>query len=266
MRIIDNCTVHIVGKSTVTPQLNNWLADHNLAGVGNELEPRSGRELLCETAGRLCYWSFDKPRPGGTPAYFDRIKGEKHGSVFEHSSFNFIFGGISRSLSHELVRHRAGWAFSQLSQRYVDESDCAFVRPVELIPGTTGYALWVEGIRKTHVDYTTLVAEMLTRLEHMYDICGAKADTTHNRKRARQTARSVLPNCTETFVFATANVRAIRHFLEQRGSAGAEPEIRRLANRVLELVRDDSPNLFGDYQTNDLPDGTKEIFTTYPKV
>jgi thymidylate synthase (FAD) len=91
-------------------------------------------------------------------------------------------------------------------------------------------------------------------------------DKTLRRKLARQAARSVLPNATETKIFVTANARALRHFLEQRGSRYAEPEIRKLANRLLDLLQKESPNLFGDYQRVDLGDGTFEIVTEYRKV
>jgi thymidylate synthase (FAD) len=83
---------------------------------------------------------------------------------------------------------------------------------------------------------------------------------------ARQAARSVLPNATETKIFVTANARAIRHFLEQRGSRHAETEIRQLANRVLRIMKAESPNLFGDYREIPLPDGTFEIDTDFRKV
>jgi thymidylate synthase (FAD) len=92
------------------------------------------------------------------------------------------------------------------------------------------------------------------------------ADRTTRRKAARQAARSVLPNATETKIFVTANARALRHFLEQRGAAAAEPEIRKLANRLLDLLSQDSPHLFGDYTRVPLPDGTFEIKTPHPKV
>ena len=90
--------------------------------------------------------------------------------------------------------------------------------------------------------------------------------STERRKAARQAARSVLPNATETKIFVTANARALRHFLEQRGAAAAEPEIRKLANKVLDVLQKESPNLFGDYKKVLLPDGTFEITTEYKKV
>ena len=82
----------------------------------------------------------------------------------------------------------------------------------------------------------------------------------------RQAARAVLPNATETKIFVTANVRAWRHFIEMRGAAYADWEIRRLALRVLEILREESPLLFGDFEVSELPDGTSIAESKYPKV
>jgi thymidylate synthase (FAD) len=94
----------------------------------------------------------------------------------------------------------------------------------------------------------------------------ADADRTTRRKSARQAARSVLPNATETKIFVTANARALRHFLEQRGSRHAEPEIRKLANAIHAIMVKASPNLFGDYERIALPDGTFELQTQFKKI
>ena len=75
-----------------------------------------------------------------------------------------------------------------------------------------------------------------------------------------------MPNATETKIFVTANARALRHFLEQRGSAFAEPEIRKLAGVLLDVLQKDAPNLFGDYTKVPLPDGTFELTTPFKKV
>jgi thymidylate synthase (FAD) len=107
----------------------NFLRDEGISTWVTDA-PSSG-DWLPEVAGRLCYVSFDKPRPGGNQAFLDRIKSEGHGSVLEHPSWSFIFTGVSRALTHELVRHRH-MSYSQLSQRFVDESDCRFVVPWEL--------------------------------------------------------------------------------------------------------------------------------------
>src|SRR5690606_22324123 len=83
--------------------------------------------------------------------------------------------------------------------------------------------------------------------------------------RARQAARSALPNSTETKIVVTGNARAWRHFLEMRGSATAEAEIRELALKVLEVLRAEAPNLFGDYRVVEQPNGFRVIETDYPR-
>jgi thymidylate synthase (FAD) len=91
-------------------------------------------------------------------------------------------------------------------------------------------------------------------------------DRTTKRKMARQAARSVLPNATETKIFVTANGRALRHFINMRGSPAAETEIRKVAVKILQLMLAEAPNLFGDFQIVTLPDGTLGVTTPYPKV
>ncbi|MCE9628274.1 MAG: FAD-dependent thymidylate synthase, partial [Candidatus Eisenbacteria bacterium] len=91
-------------------------------------------------------------------------------------------------------------------------------------------------------------------------------DKTLRRKMARQAARSVLPNATETKIFFTGNARALRHFIELRGSEHAEVEIRKVAVQVLEIMRKEAPNMFSDYTLEALPDGTFATRTTHPKV
>src|SRR5262249_16509715 len=125
MRIIRTPTVYLLGRQTVdSEELERFLGDH---GVVWESDTQVAGEHLAEIAGRLCYLSYNRPRPGGNRAYLDHIKEVGHGSVLEHAVWNFIFVGISRSCSHELVRHRAGLGFSQLSQRYVDESIAEYI-------------------------------------------------------------------------------------------------------------------------------------------
>src|SRR5262249_8416203 len=125
--VITEPTVYLIGKQTVDDaELGRFLSDH---GVSWESDSEIAAEVITETAGRLCYLSYAKPRPGGNAAYLHHIKDVAHGSVLEHAAWNLLITGISRSLSHELVRHRAGWAYSQLSQRYVDESVAEYIVP-----------------------------------------------------------------------------------------------------------------------------------------
>ncbi len=247
-----------MGRPSLSAEvLEQFLADHEVQQWRSDTTVAG--EYLVETAGRVCYMSFAKPRPGGNAAYIGHILEVGHGSVLEHANWNFLFIGVSRSLTHELVRHRAGFAYSQLSQRYVDESVAEYVEPDVIANDPELHALWLESIRQSHAAYTKL-AEKLA--EKMTD----EPDKTARRKMARQAARSVLPNATETKIFVTANARALRHFIEMRGSRHAEVEIRKLAIQVLRLMQQEAPNLFSDYQLILLPDGTYEAVTPNRKV
>jgi thymidylate synthase (FAD) len=259
--------IYVLGRSGLDErELDRFLADH---GVSWQTDTDVAAEVLTETAGRVCYMSFARPRPGGNAAYLAHIKEVGHGSVLEHAVWSFLITGVSRSLTHELVRHRAGWAYSQLSQRYVDESIAEYVEPDIIAADADLHTRWLEAIRAAHAAYVQL-AELLH--EKLNDPAFAArwlaepADRTARRKAARQAARSVLPNACETKIFVTANARALRHFLELRGSAAAEPEIRKLAGAILDILQQDAPNLFGDYQKTPLPDGTCEITTQFKKV
>jgi thymidylate synthase (FAD) len=207
-------------------------------------------QALVEFAGRLCYLSFGKESGviGGhktiqgrttNKEYLSNLLEVKHGSVLEHAG----------ALTHELVRHRAGFAYSQLSQRYVDESDIAFVLPPEIGGGTPAFDVWKEACEASLEYYRTLLAQVS---EQVAD----EPKATMRRKRARQAARSVLPNSAETKIVVTANARAWRHFIELRGSPAADAEIRKLAIATLRLLQDEAPDVFGDFNVVPLDDGT----------
>jgi thymidylate synthase (FAD) len=290
MKILTWPSVYLLGRQTVQEsELDRFLLDH---GVTWESDSEVAAEVLTETAGRTCYMSFAKPRPGGNAAYLGHIRESGHGSVLEHAVWNLLITGISRSLSHELVRHRAGFAYSQLSQRYVDESTAEYICP-DIIRGDPElYSIWYEAVRQVHGAYVELAERLAKKLEPdirtcpkcggdgdgpcgtVCEICDAGGqvcvsgirDNTERRKAARQASRSVLPNATETKIFVTLNGRAARHFLEQRGSRHAEPEIRKLANVMFDILLKESPNLFSDYTKIPLPDDTFEISTPYRKV
>ncbi|MCC6934670.1 MAG: FAD-dependent thymidylate synthase [Candidatus Yanofskybacteria bacterium] len=233
-------------------------------------------ELLSKFAGQVCYMSFDAKRTLHAQAavYFDGrpgksgtgIKGQKHGSVLEHPSFSFLTYGVSRSLTHELVRHRAGCAYSQLSQRYVGGKMLRFVERPEYVGDPFLHDLFERRIDRAYAEYEGITGH-LTELQAAggRGILSAEAKT-ELRKKVRQAARSILPNETETVLVVTGNVRAWRHILEMRASEHAETEIRAWAMRVYRCLVQEAPLLFGDYQVVDLPDGTQALSTPYPKV
>src|SRR5436190_3708568 len=268
LRVICEPEVYLLGRQVVDDtELNRFLRDHD---VSWQTDTEVAAEELCETAGRVCYLSFAKPRPGGNATYLHHIKESGHGSVLEHAVWNFLITGVSRTLTHELIRHRAGAGYSQLSQRYVDESVAEYVEPDLIANDPELHALWLDAVGHAHAAYVKLAERLNTKLADPRTAAAAAlppdADRTTRRKAARQAARSVLPNATETKITVTANARALRHFLEQRGSAFAEPEIRKLAGKLLDILQKESPNLFGDYEKKPLPDGTFELTTPFKKV
>lgn len=260
MHIIREPRVTVLARQEfVYPEHIQWESDSDVAG-----------EVVAEFAGRLCYLSFGedaglegghKSIPGRTSneAYLGNILQVKHGSVLEHAVWTVLIEGVSRSLTHELIRHRAGFGFSQLSQRYVDESNIAFVVPPEIADGSRAYEIWSEGCEQTLECYRNLLAELT-------DQVGDSGSPTMRKKRARQAARAILPNCAETKIVVTGNARAWRHFMEMRGSASADIEIRRLATAVLEIMRGEAPHIFGDMSTVPHADGVNTIETHNNKV
>ncbi|HWH52455.1 MAG TPA: FAD-dependent thymidylate synthase [Gemmatimonadaceae bacterium] len=216
-------------------------------------------ERLAEFAGRLCYMSQHNPAKRQTREYLENIKKQGHGSVLEHSNYSLLLEGVSRSLTHELVRHRAGFAYSQLSQRYVDESEANFVIPPAIVGDEALERAWREQVEAAQTAYVSLVAELMTRY-------GWVADKVHRRKMAREAARAVLPNATETKIVVTANARAWRTMLELRSSEGAELEIRRTAVAALRLLQREAPGFFSDFEIYTAEDRREAARVGYHKV
>ena len=216
-------------------------------------------ERLAEFAGRLCYMSQKNPANRDTRDYLDNIKKQGHGSVLEHATYSLLVEGVSRSLTHELVRHRAGFAYSQLSQRYVDESHAAFVVPPAIQGDDALVAQWTAQMESAQATYVALVEKLMQRY-------GWVDDKVHRRKMAREAARGVLPNSTETKIVVTANARAWRTMLELRSSEGAEMEIRRCAVAILRTMQNEAPGFFSDFETYVAPDRVEAARIAYHKV
>ena len=199
--------------------------------------------VLVEASARICYDSYAKGRTD-IEDFIRNLLSHKDGSVLEHVNYTFAISGISRSLSHELVRHRAGFAYSQRSQRFVDESGCAFVIPPLLLEHGTPEDIeqFESNMRDRLVDYS----EFADALEQIAPDDGYPR-ATEKRKAVRSAARSVLPNATETKMIVTGNVRAWRHFIEMRASEFADAEIHRLAFHILRILQEEAPLLFNDF-------------------
>jgi thymidylate synthase (FAD) len=266
MNYLTGPKVYLVTRPSVDwEQIASFLADEGVPPIPDSI--RAGEDesaAVIEVAARLCYMSFGRGRKD-IADFVTNLLASKDGSVFEHVNYGFVITGVSRSLTHELVRHRAGFAYSQRSQRYVDETGASFVLPPALVGKTDGSdearAVLEEALEGTSAAYEKLVELLDESLPA--DWFEAARD---RRKAVRQAARSVLPNATETKIFATANVRAWRHFIEARGAVYADWEIRSLALTILEILQREAPLFFGDFTVETLADGTRVAAPEYSKV
>jgi len=256
LKIVREPRVYLVGRQALDEAgIARFLEEH---GQSWSTDTTVGAEALCEMAGRVCYMSFGKGRKDNRD-YLAHLLEMRHGSVLEHAVWNFVITGVSRSFTHELVRHRAGFGYSQLSQRYVDESTADFVEPDCIAEEPELHATWLEAVRQAHAAYCRLVDGLEKRF-------ASEPSGTMRRKLARQAARSVLPNATETKIFVTGNGRAWRHFIESRAHEQAEVEIRKVAIQILRALQVESPALYGDYEIQKLADGSEVARTPNVKV
>ena len=211
-------------------------------------------EEIVEIAGRICYMSFGEAQSDRTNSeYIRNLILQGHESVLEHVSWSFIVTGVSRGFTHQLVRHRVGFSFSQLSQQYHDESDAKFVQPGIIEKYERLHAMWNDAVTQTKKSYNELI-ELMNKLE-LNDEISAK----EIRRMKNSAARSVLPNATETKIFITANARAIRHFLTVRGSIPGDEEMRKAAVLIFQMVTKDSQSLFADFCVTSLNDDSPII-------
>ena len=203
--------------------------------------PNAG-ELLVEFAGRACYRSWE---PGLNPnvskvrtdqrEYFANILRSAHGSVLEHANYSFALRNCSRVMTHELVRHRAGSAFSQESLRYVRLADIGFRVPPALEPARDRVLAIVEQLE----EFQRSAAEELG--------IDREGVPFHIKKEVTSALRRVAPIGLSTDIIWTANVRTLRHVIEMRTAEGAEEELRLVFDRVAAIMQAEAPGLFQDF-------------------
>jgi thymidylate synthase (FAD) len=216
-----------------------------------------GGQALAEFAGRACYQSWKKPNPATATnaGYLNHILDSAHLSVLEHGSVTFYLTGVSRSFTHELIRHRH-FSYSQLSQRYVPGREAPMVEPGVIADDPDLHKTFVEAAEASVRAYN----ELLEGLEKKF---ADEPNATLRRKQARQAARAVLPNATETRIVVTGNYRAWRHFIGMRATEHADVEIRELAIECLRQLKGVAPNVFADYTITTLPDGSEVATSPY---
>lgn len=217
----------------------SWI-DRQGAGHGDDAE------LLVEFCGRACYRSWE---PGLNPnvsrirtdrrAYLTNLLVSAHGSVLEHVTWTFAFRNVSRVFTHELVRHRAGSAFSQESLRYVRLTEIGFRVPPAL-----------ESLRAQ-------VIHLVEQLEEFQRDAARALEIDQDgvpfsvKKEATSALRRLAPIGLSTDIIWTANARTLRHVIEMRTAPGAEEEIRLVFDDVGGIMQREAPLLFGDLARGD---------------
>jgi thymidylate synthase (FAD) len=204
--------------------------------------PPNAGELLVEFGGRACYRSWE---PGLNPnvtkvrtdrgEYFANILRSGHGSVLEHASYSFAIRDCSRVFTHELVRHRAGSAFSQESLRYVRLTDIGFRVPPALEPVRERVLAIVEQLEEFQVSAARELG------------IDSEGVPFHVKKEVTSALRRLAPIGLSTDIVWTANVRTLRHVIEMRTAEGAEEELRLVFDRIARIMRREAPNLFQDF-------------------
>lgn len=197
---------------------------------------------LIEFAGRACYESWDRPNPDTATnvGYIQNLTRAQHLSVLEHGVLSFYITDVSRSLTHELVRHRH-FSYSQVSQRYVNPVDTdtgRFVIP-PLLADSDAADYWF----RASWDFSThAYSEVLKIAERRAEMLGVEGRMA--KKMAREAARAVLPNMTPTAIVVTGNHRSWLEFFAKRGTIHADQEIRALACELLRQCKQAEPNVY----------------------
>ncbi|KAB3523371.1 FAD-dependent thymidylate synthase [Corynebacterium sp. zg254] len=247
MATIAELSIDLVGHTTFAPPSDvRWSTD---AADGS---------ALSEFAGRACYETWDKPNPhtATNQAYVRHILDVGHTAVLEHSSASMYLRGVSRSCSHEIMRHRH-FSFSQLSQRYVPAEEARVVVPEAVRADEQLTRLFLQSADVAHQAYEEILQGISAQGLNQGSHAAVRA------KQARQAARAVLPNCTETRFVMTGNFRSWRHFIGTRAAEHADPEIRRIAVECLEKLKQISPEVFDDFSVVDLVDGGRMATSPY---
>lgn len=206
-------------------------------------------EALVEFGGRACYRSWE---PGLNPnvtrvrtnqrEYFDNILKSAHGSVLEHANYSFAFRNVSRVATHEIVRHRAGAAYSQESLRYVRLVDIGFRVPPALEP-----------VRQQCIELVERLEEFQREAADALEV-DADGVPFSVKKEVTSALRRLAPIGLSTDLIVTMNARTLRHVVEMRTAPGAEEELRLIFGRVAEIMTYEAPGLFQDFARED--DGT----------
>lgn len=216
------------GQSVIQDTIEQWLPPNSAASRPDY----DDADLLAEFAGRSCYLSWNRPNPktAQNTDYIANILNMEHYSVLEHASATFYITDVSRSFTHELIRHRH-LSYSQLSQRYVNPD------------GQLAYPPALDDTERGLLD------ELSDMAARTYDTINQRlTDRGYKRKQAREAARSALPNAQSTSVLVTGNHRAWREFLTKRMTSHADAEMQEVATLIYHELYNLAPHTYQDFK------------------
>lgn len=264
--IVKELKVFKIAETRLVPSgLGAFLREINVPDWNTDAA--SSAEKLVEIGGKLCYMSFSTDlnknltKVGGRNNHEYLQEGiikTKHGSVLEHASVTFILLNVSRVVTHELVRHRAGTAFSQLSGRYVRSDSIEMSETPSIIENNPeAKAIYEAAIISAE--------EAMRKLSQVFDLDNTK--DFHMKKTATSAIRRIVGNGQANHIMFTANHRTLRHVIEMRTSTGAEEEIRKTFIKVFEECRESYPSLYADAViTHDQGSPLYQVTFTHQKV
>lgn len=266
MKFVTPRVYKVAETKLVDDNILAWLSDMDGQECLAHVTGKDGEKLI-ELAGRRCYKSF---KPGLNPnvtkmrtdssEYHNNVLKAQHGSILEHTSVSFALENVSRVVTHELVRHRAGTAMSQESLRYVRLTSISFWIPeIFKIQGEEKYKEALSIIRNT-IEACENAQKDLAKL---FDIENIKDFDT--KKKLTSAFRRLAPDGLATGIVFTGNLRAWRHVIEMRTSRHAEEEFRLVAGQIANILRRDYPMIFQDYKEVEV-DGLVEYTPEYRKV
>lgn len=238
-------TVHLLAKTEFTLGGEQCLKEFYGYAV-NEEDHMPDAASLIQLAGRKCYNAHGRKNPetADNAGYIANLLSQHHYSPLEHVSFTFLIQGVSRSLTHELVRHRH-FSFSQESQRYV-----LAARDPEIVVPPATLALEVDGKKATDLPQEAYDRLMTEQFGETYDCVRDSynflREQGFSHKEAAEAARFETPNGDATQIVVTGNARSWMEFIEKRDADGADAEIRRLAKVIGRTLAWELPEVFDE--------------------
>ncbi len=291
MRILEEPKVYLLLRPQLVHEgLRDFLTDNDLRWP----TPMEGTDAATgiECAGRGCYMSFgEKAGSKSNQEYINNLlgrdasgafvsEGPAHGSVVEHPTWTFIVTGAGRGFSHEQVRHRVGWAYSQLSTRYCDFEredsegtwDPGFVIPPLAQLSETTRNQFEYGLREAQRQYTSVLHKIEVDLQSNKKFMKGLSKYPEKdrarmlRKAARGAARDILPIATEAIMTMSAHARAIWNCIYLRGSEHAEAPIRSVYVQLARIMERELPEVFYGIEYKTLWDGSTAVVLPRDKL